>query len=64
VTPAPTEPAKEETARASLARDHLIAVIDPRNAASVSLALRLGFVFDRDDVTPAGVVVTVYRLVL
>jgi RimJ/RimL family protein N-acetyltransferase len=53
-----------EWARGSLARDHLIAVIDPRNAASVSLALRLGFVFDRDDVTPAGVAVTVYRLVL
>ncbi|GAB3605523.1 GNAT family N-acetyltransferase [Conyzicola nivalis] len=49
-------------ARASLARDHLISVIDPRNAASVTLALRLGFVWDRDDVTPTGVVVAVYRL--
>ncbi|WP_411699297.1 GNAT family N-acetyltransferase [Conyzicola sp.] len=49
-------------ARSSLARDHLIAVIDPRNAASVTLALRLGFVFDRDDVTPTGVAVSVYRL--
>jgi len=50
--------------RASLAHDHLIAVIDPRNAASVSLALRLGFAFDRDDVTPTGVAVSVYRLQL
>ena len=51
-------------ARNSLARDHLIAVIDPRNAASVSLALRLGFTVDRDDVTPTGVAVSVYRLEL
>jgi RimJ/RimL family protein N-acetyltransferase len=48
--------------RTSLKRDHLIAVIDPRNAASVGLAVRLGFSPDRDDVTPAGVAVRVFRL--
>ena len=49
-------------ARASLDRDHLIAVIDPGNAASVGLAGRLGFVHDRDDVTPTGVPVRVFRV--
>jgi RimJ/RimL family protein N-acetyltransferase len=51
-----------EWSRTSLKRDHLIAVIDPRNAASVGLAVRLGFSPDRDDVTPAGVAVRVFRL--
>jgi RimJ/RimL family protein N-acetyltransferase len=49
-------------AKSSLDRDHLIAVIDPRNAASIGLALRLGFSLDRDDVTPAGVGVRIFRL--
>jgi len=49
-------------ARASLDRDHLTAVIDPRNAASIGLARRLGFSLDRDDVTPTGVDVRVFRL--
>ena len=49
-------------ARTSLARDHLIAVIDPRNAASIALAGRLGFTLERDDVTPTGVPVRVFRL--
>ena len=42
--------------------DHLIAVIDPRNTASIGLALRLGFSLDRDDVTPTGVAVHIFRL--
>ena len=40
----------------------LIAVIDPRNAPSIALALRLGFALERDDVTPTGVAVRIYRL--
>lgn len=51
-----------EWARASLERDHLVAVIDPRNVASTGLARRLGFSFDRDDSTPGGVSVRVFRL--
>ena len=47
---------------AHLPVDHLIAVIQPANAASVTLAERLGFGFDRDDVTPSGVEVSIYRL--
>ena len=49
-------------ARGALDRDHLIAVIDPRNSASIGLARRLGFALDRDDVTPTGVAVQIYRL--
>ena len=49
-------------ARGALGRDHLIAVIDPRNTASIGLALRLGFALDRADVTPTGVAVRIYRL--
>jgi len=51
-----------EWARTSLDRDHLVAVIDPRNVASSGLALRLGFSPLRDDVTPTGVPVRVFRL--
>jgi RimJ/RimL family protein N-acetyltransferase len=47
---------------AHLPHDHLIAVIQPDNAASISLAERLGFGFDRDDVTQSGVEVSIYRL--
>ncbi|HET9422226.1 MAG TPA: GNAT family N-acetyltransferase [Nocardioides sp.] len=47
---------------AHLPHDHLIAVIQPGNAASIGLAERLGFGFDRDDVTPSGVEVAIYRL--
>jgi RimJ/RimL family protein N-acetyltransferase len=42
--------------------DFLTTVIDPRNAPSIGLALRLGFALDRTDVTPTGVAVRVYRL--
>jgi RimJ/RimL family protein N-acetyltransferase len=45
-----------------LPEDHLIAVIQPANAASIALAERLGFGFDRDDVTPSGVEVAIYRI--
>lgn len=45
-----------------LAHDHLIAVIDPANAASITLAARLGFHLDRHDSTPRGQDVAVYRL--
>ena len=44
--------------------DFLTTVIDPRNAPSIGLALRLGFALDRTDVTPTGVAVRVYRLQL
>ena len=46
---------------AHLPDDHLIAVIQPANAASITLAERLGFRFDRDDVTPSGIEVAIYR---
>jgi RimJ/RimL family protein N-acetyltransferase len=49
-------------ALAHLPHDHLIAVIQPGNAASIGLAERLGFRFERDDVTPGGVEVSIYRL--
>ena len=49
-------------ARTSLGRDHITAVIDPRNADSIALARRLGFSLDRDDVTPTGVAVHIFRL--
>ncbi len=42
-------------------QDHLIAVIHPANASSITLAERLGFTFDRHDVTPRGEEVWVYR---
>ena len=45
-----------------LPHDHLIAVIQPANASSVTLAERLGFSFDRHDVTPRGEDVSIYRL--
>ncbi len=47
---------------AHLPHDHLIAVIQPDNASSIALAERLGFGFDRTDVTPLGDQVSVYRL--
>ena len=50
-----------EWARSAPGIDYLTAVIDPRNAASIRLALRLGFALDRPDVTPSGVPVLVYR---
>ena len=43
-----------------LLADHLIAVIQPENAASISTALRLGFEFERDDQTTWDPV-SVYR---
>ena len=46
---------------AHLPDDHLIAVIQPANAASITLAERLGFRFERDDVTPSGIDVAIYR---
>ena len=51
-------------ARTAPGIDSLTAVIDPRNAPSIGLALRLGFALDRTDVTPTGVAVRVYRLQL
>jgi len=45
-----------------LTQDHLIAVIQPANVASITLAERLGFTFDRHDVTPRGDEVSIYRL--
>lgn len=51
-------------ARSARVADHLIAVIDPRNAPSITLAVRLGFALDRPDVTPTGTPVLVYRLQL
>lgn len=51
-----------EWSRASLDRDYITAVIDPRNAASIALARRLGFALDRDDATPTGVAVQIFRL--
>lgn len=51
-------------ARAAPGIDHLIAVIDPRNAPSIRLAERLGFTLGRRDVTPTGTPVLVYRLEL
>lgn len=45
-----------------LPQEHLIAVIHPANAASIALAERLGFVFDRHDRTPRDVDVSIYRL--
>jgi len=44
--------------------ESLVAVIDPRNSPSVAVAGRLGFHLERDDVTPAGVAVHVFRLAL
>ena len=45
-----------------LPHDHLIAVIQPANASSITLAERLGFTFDRHDVTPRGEAVSIFRL--
>ncbi|MFB9312214.1 GNAT family N-acetyltransferase [Nocardioides plantarum] len=42
--------------------DHLIANIHPENQASIGLAKRLGFVFDRDDTTPSGLPTLIFRL--
>jgi len=36
------------------AADHLIAVIQPANTSSITLAERLGFTYNRHDVTPAA----------
>lgn len=44
-----------------IGRAELIAVIHPENHKSRALAARLGFVHGRDDVTPKGVGVCVYR---
>src|SRR5664280_2479011 len=49
-------------AQAHLPQDDLIAVIQPANTASIALAERLGFTFDRRDVTPRDVDVSIYRL--
>jgi RimJ/RimL family protein N-acetyltransferase len=49
-------------AQAHLPQDDLIAVIQPTNTASIALAERLGFTFDRRDVTPRNVDVSTYRL--
>jgi RimJ/RimL family protein N-acetyltransferase len=49
-------------AQAHLPQDDLIAVIQPTNTASIALAERLGFTFDRRDVTPRDVDVSTYRL--
>jgi len=40
--------------RPVLPHDHFIAVIQPANASSITLAERLGFTFNRRDVTPRG----------
>jgi RimJ/RimL family protein N-acetyltransferase len=50
--------------RSSLERDSLVTVIQPANAASVALAVKLGFAFDRSDVTATGDAVELYRLPL
>ncbi|MGJ9412349.1 GNAT family N-acetyltransferase [Aeromicrobium sp. CF4.19] len=42
--------------------DSLIANIAPRNAPSIALAERLGFTFERHDVTPTGKPTLIYRL--
>ena len=49
-------------AQAHLPQDDLIAVIQPANIPSIALAERLGFTFDRCDVTPRDVEVSIYRL--
>lgn len=43
-------------------QDHLIAVIHPQNAASIALVQRLGFRFNRTDMTPRDVEVSIFRL--
>jgi len=48
--------------RRVLPHDHFIAVIQPANASSITLAERLGFTFNRRDVTPRGEDVSIYRL--
>jgi len=45
-----------------LPHEYLIAVIQPANASSINLAERLGFTFNRHDVTPRGAEVSIYRL--
>ena len=42
--------------------DHLIANIHPDNQASIGLAKKLGFSFDRDDTTPSGIPTLIFRL--
>jgi RimJ/RimL family protein N-acetyltransferase len=49
-------------AQAHLPQDDLIAVIQPANTPSIALAERLGFTFERRDVTPRDVEVSIYRL--
>lgn len=44
-----------------LPRTTLIAVIEPANSASITLAERLRFAFDRHDLTPRGDEVSIYR---
>lgn len=41
---------------------YLIANIHPANAASIGLAKKLGFAFDRHDTTPSGLPTCIYRL--
>lgn len=40
----------------------LIANIHPKNTASIHLATKLGFTFDRNDQTPSGIPTLIYRL--
>lgn len=40
----------------------LIAVISPENEPSIRTARRLGFAFDREDITPEGTQVVIYRI--
>jgi len=47
---------------ANLPNDHITAVIHPDNAASIGLALRLGFRFDHQTDKLTGTTVSIYRL--
>lgn len=49
-------------ARREPSLSHLIAAIHPDNQASLALAEKLGFIFDRHDVTANGIRTPVYRL--
>lgn len=41
---------------------YLIANIHPENSASIHLASKFGFIFDRHDETPSGIPTVIYRL--
>jgi len=59
----PAKPARWlQWAWTHLPHGHLIAVIQPANASSITLAKWLGFTFNRHDVTPRGEDVSFYRL--